>query len=118
MKLVEEEDLSEIFDSLVIHYGNEKARFCVSALKVHQSVITLPTAWRLKPFVEVSLDFQIPAQSKKRSQLIKCRAIILDCRSLRKKGHFHTDFFITYIPARHAAAFQQLIANNGKITAD
>ncbi len=69
MKLVNEEDLSGVFDSLLIHYGTSKARFCASGLKVYRSIITLPTAWRLKPFVEVSLDFQLPAQSKNRSKL-------------------------------------------------
>jgi hypothetical protein len=106
-------DESGIFDSILVHFGSNKARFHPHLLKINRSIITVPTAWHFKPLTEVDLKVQLPAAKKKPSKkFIQCRGIIIDCRPLKQKGRYHVDLLLTDIPSRHATAFQKLAIGN------
>ena len=102
-------DNSGVFDSVLVHFGPEKAKFHSAHLKVNQSVVTVPSAWHFKPLTEVSLEMEFPSGGKSQERPIKCRGIIVECRPLKKqKGHYQVDLLLTHIPSRQASLFQRL----------
>ncbi len=106
-----QKDTSGIFDSILVHFNDDKARFDSTHLKVDRSIITVPTAWQLKPMTEVSLKLQPPAKQRKKGRPIECHGIIVACRPQKKKGHFHVDLLVTDLPTRHASTLKKLAAS-------
>ena len=103
-------DGSSVFDSILVHFGSDKARFHPTHFKVHHSVITVPSAWRFKPLAHVGVTFHLPPEkSNKRERLVPCQGIIADCRPLKQKRHYHVDLLLTEIPPRYASFFKKLI---------
>ncbi len=101
-------DSSGVFDSILVHFGSDKARFKPQTLKVNRSVITVPSAWQFKPMTEVGLKVQVPSKKGSRSKAVQCRGIIVECRP-QKKGQFQVDLLLTDIPDRHANLFHTLV---------
>ena len=105
-------DESGVFDSVLVHFRSDKARFHSNHLKINRSIITLPTAWRFKPLTEIGLKLELPPSGKGASRFIQCRGIIVECRPLKRKGHYHVDMLLTHIPSRHEAFVQKLISSS------
>jgi hypothetical protein len=102
---------SDLFDSILVHFGSDKARFHPTHLKIDRSFITVPTAWHFKPMTEVKIKIQVPSKSGN-EKLIQCHAIILDCRPLKPKGHYEVDLFIIDLPQRHTGTLEKLQAHS------
>lgn len=102
-------DESGVFDSVLVHFGSDKARFQPADLKIRRSILTLPTAWHFKPMTEVDLKLLVPSGKTGKTHPIQCRGIIIDCRPLksREKGRFQVDLLLTEIPSRYAGFFQK-----------
>jgi hypothetical protein len=101
-------DTSGVFDSVLVHFGPEKARFHPTHLKMSRSFITVPTAWKLKPLTEVSLEVHVP--KTKKGSMIKCHGIIINCRPIKnKKGHYQVDLLLSDIPKKYENAFDRLV---------
>ncbi|MBI4025998.1 MAG: hypothetical protein HY360_13515 [Verrucomicrobia bacterium] len=107
MKAAKKDD-SGIFDSILVHFGPDKARFHPAHLKINRSIITVPSAWQFKPLTEVGLKVQLPPGKTRTDRPIECRGIIVECRPLKQKGRYHVDLLLTEIPSRHANLFERL----------
>jgi len=106
-------DDSGIFDSVLVHFGSDKARFHSTHLKINRSIITVPTAWHFKPMTQIGLKLELPSNDKggkTAARLINCEGIIVECRPLKQKGRYHADLLLTHIPSRHEALIQKMIA--------
>ncbi len=103
-------DESGVFNSILVHFGSDKARFNTNHLKINRSIMTVPTAWRFKPMTEVGLKLQLPLNKNGKARPIQCRGIIVDCRPLKQKGRYQVDLFLTNVPARHASLLQKLVS--------
>ena len=100
------------FDSVLVHFGPEKAKFHSTHLKLSHTFISVPTAWHFKPLTEVSLDLIVPNKGGKRNALkpIKCHGIIIGCKPLKKKKKSYVvDLLLADLPERYADGFKQLI---------
>ncbi len=106
-------DASGVFDSILVHFGSDKARFSPQALKVNRSVITVPSAWQFKPMTEVGLKVQLPGKKNGLSKAVQCRGIIVECRP-EKKGLYQVDLLLTDIPQKHANLFEKLVPGMAK----
>lgn len=113
MKAAKKDD-SGIFDSVLVHFGSDKARFHPQHLKIDRSFITVPSAWQFKPLTEVEVKLQLPPHKKGRGRSLQCRGIIVDCRPLvhknngSQKGSYHIDLFLTHIPIRDASHLRKI----------
>ncbi len=105
-------DNSGVFDSILVHFRADKARFRSAHLKFNRSIITVPTAWHFKPLTEIGLKLELPFSGKNGRRLIDCRGIIVECRPLKRKGHYHTDLLLTHIPSRHEVLVRTIISSS------
>jgi hypothetical protein len=112
-------DTSGIFDSVLVHFGPEKARFHPTHLKISRSFLTVPSAWQFKPLTEVSLTVEVPRSKKSKAKKeIKCRGIIIDCKPLHKKKqtkdlHYQVDLLLADVPTKHSETIKKLIPHLG-----
>jgi hypothetical protein len=101
-------DTSGVFDSVLVHFGPEKARFHPSHLKLSRSFITVPTAWKLKPLTEVCLEVHVP--KTKKGSMIKCHGIIINCRPIKEnKGHYQVDLLLSDVPKKYEKSIEKLV---------
>ncbi|MDD2709832.1 MAG: hypothetical protein PHV34_17755 [Verrucomicrobiae bacterium] len=91
------------FDSVLVHFNEDKVKFSPDQFKVSHPMVTVPSAWPFKRLKEIGVDMEVPI-SRKSSQEIKCRGIVVDCRPLKKKkGHYHVDVLLTDVPKQATA---------------
>jgi hypothetical protein len=101
-------DTSGVFDSILVHFGPEKARFHPAHLKLSRSFITVPTAWKFKPLTEVCMEVHLP--NSKKGSMVKCHGIIINCRPVKKKkGHYMVDLLLSHVPPKYESAFNKLV---------
>jgi len=99
---------SGIFDSILVHFGSDRARYHPSHLKMSRSFITVPTAWKFKPLTEVCLDVHLP--KTKKGSMIKCHGIIINCRPIKNnKGHYQVDLLLSDVPRKYEKSFEKLV---------
>lgn len=103
-----QKDTSGVFDSILVHFNDDKARYDSTHLKLDRSIITVPSAWAMKPMTEVRLKVQPPAPKSKKGRPIECHGIIVACRPQKKKGHFHVDLLLTDLPTKDASKLRRL----------
>lgn len=101
-------DHSGVFDSILVHFNEDKARFHPDHLKLSRSFISVPTAWKFKPLTEVCMEVHVP--KTKKGSMIKCHGIIVNCTPIKsKKGHYQVDLLLSDIPKKHESAFKRLV---------
>ena len=100
-------DDSNLFESVLVHFGTDKVRFEADHLKMGSSIMTVPSAWRFKPLTEIDLKLELPSGKKTAARSIKCRGIIVECRPLKKKGRYHVDLLLTRVPPQYASLAQK-----------
>jgi len=106
-------DLSADLNSVLVHFGADKARFHPMHLRVNRSIITVPSAWHFKPLTEVSVKLQLPPghKSKRALKAVECRGIIVECRPWKQKGRYHVDLVLADLPTRHEPLFKRPRSN-------
>jgi hypothetical protein len=102
-----QKDPSGVFDSVLVHFGSGKARYHPMHLKVHRSMITVPSAWAFKPLSQVLVKVEVPSRNGK-NRLINCHAVVVACRPLKGKGHYLVDLYITDLPESHTQTLQKI----------
>lgn len=101
-------DLASLFESVWVHFRSDKAKFEPEHLKVSPSRLSVPTKWRIKPLTEIGLELELPAEKKAVARSIKCRGIAVDCRPLKKKGHYQVDLLLTHVPPQYTDLTQKI----------
>lgn len=94
---------------LLVRYGAEQMSFKPSQFKMRRSILTIPTAWKFKPMVEIAFEVDAKKSRTGRNGAALCRGIVLACRLQKgRKDRYEVDLVLTQVPRSQIELFDEL----------